>query len=67
VVLNDVKINQPRYYHYSGYYYHRKYTKGYQCNETDKSSYQICENSLPAQDVRMPEVLDDLKNTPVDT
>ena len=34
VVMNDVKINRSRYYSYHGYYYNRKYGKGYGDVET---------------------------------
>lgn len=63
VVLNDVKINRSRYYHYSGYHYNQKYNKGYYHEEQPRSSKKA-EAVLPGRDARESELREDLKNTP---
>lgn len=50
VVLNDVKISQSNYYHYAGYYYSKKYSKGYPYAEKDTENPKNSEASNPDQD-----------------
>jgi succinoglycan biosynthesis transport protein ExoP len=64
VVMNDVKSNRSRYYHYSGYYSSRKYARGYHYTETDQSSYMISESALASQEVKVPEPEGNSRNKP---